>query len=249
MGRLSLGAFLTKEDAERAERDALSAKDRGVELSPRKVTVAEILERFIADRRSKQRALRTIDRYEGLVELSIVPHVGTLPLAKLTPAHVSGWLATLQEKGGARIAKMDRKPVLRDGKRVVEFTNKPLSAKTTKHAYALLRSALRWAVRHDLAARNVAEAVDPPTVGRSQARALAEGEVTRLFAAADETRWGPFFRVALGTAARRGELLALRWSDVDFEDGTMTIARAVVETSGPKRGARVSDMSARLVLR
>lgn len=115
MGRRSLGAFLTKEDAERAERDALSAKDRGVELSPRKVTVCEILERFIADRRSKQRAMRTIDRYEGLVELSIVPHIGSLPLAKLTPGHVSAWLATLQEKGGARIAKVDRKPVLRDG--------------------------------------------------------------------------------------------------------------------------------------
>jgi len=241
MRRRSLGAFLTKEDAERAERDALSAKDRGVDLSPRKVTVEQLVERFIADRRSKQRALRTIDRYEGLAELSMLPHLGSLPIAKLTPAHVSAWLATLQEKGGARVAKLNRKPVLRDGKRVVEFTGKPLSAKTTKHAYALLRSALRWAVRHDLAARNVAEAVDPPTVGRSQAHALAEDDVRRLLVAADEMRWGPFFRVALGTAARRGELCALRWSDVDLDGATMTIARAVVETSGPKRGARLVE--------
>lgn len=62
-----------------------------------------------------------------------------------------------------------------------------------------------------------------------------------MLRAGDETRWGPFFRVALGTAARRGELLALRWSDVDLDGGTMTIARAVVETSGPRRGARVVE--------
>lgn len=104
MGRRSLGAFLTKDDAERAKREALSAKDRGVDLSPRKVTVEQLVERFITDRRSKQRALRTIDRYEGLAELSILPHLGSLTIAKLTPAHISAWLADLQEKGGARIA-------------------------------------------------------------------------------------------------------------------------------------------------
>jgi hypothetical protein len=158
MRRRSLGTFATRKDAERAERDALAAKDRGIDLSPGKVTVANLLERYIADRRAKERAIRTVERYEGLSRLSIVPHLGTMTLAKLTPAHVSGWLVTIREHGGV------------DGR--------ALAGKTVKHAYALLRSALRWALRHDLVARNVAEAVDPPSVGRSQARALTDEEAS-----------------------------------------------------------------------
>ncbi len=212
--RRSLGTFATRREAERAEREALAAKDRGIDLSPRTVTVQELLNRFVADRRTKARAVRTVERYDGIVRLLITPHLGTIAVAKLSPAHVSAWIATLQERGGVK--------------------ERPLSAKTAKHAYALLRSALRWAVRHELAARNVADAVDPPTVGRSQARALGDDEAKRFLDAADRTRWGTFFRVALGTAARRGELLALRWADVSFDAATVTIRRAVVETADPQ---------------
>jgi integrase len=214
MRRRSLGTFGTRREAERAEREALAAKDRGIDLSPRTVTVQELLARFVADRRTKARAVRTVERYEGIVRLLIAPHLGTITVAKLSPAHVSAWIATLQEGGGVG--------------------GRPLSAKTAKHAHALLRSALRWAVRHDLASRNVADAVDPPTVGRSRAHALADDEAKRFLEAADQTRWGSFFRIALGTAARRGELLALRWADVSFDAATVTIRHAVVETADPK---------------
>lgn len=106
----------------------------------------------------------------------------------------------------------------------------------------LLRAALRWAVRHDLAWRNVADSIDPPSVPRSQARAINEGEASRFFAAADVTRWGSFFRLALGTGARRGELLALRWEDVSAPDlglSTITIRRAFVEPKG--KGGRIVE--------
>jgi integrase len=103
------------------------------------------------------------------------------------------------------------------------------------HAFSLLRSALRWAIRHDLAWRNVADAVDAPTAPRSQARALDEHEAARFFAAADGTRWGPFFRLALGSACRRGELLGLRWDDVMLPEvgkAQLTVRRALVEGKG-----------------
>jgi integrase len=131
-------------------------------------------------------------------------------------------LATLQERGSAK--------------------GKALSPKSCKHALALLRSALRWAARHDLVHRNVAEAVDAPSVPRSQARAPSEVEVARLFTVTDATRWGPFFRLALGTGARTGELLALRWDDViipDVGQATVTVRCALVETKGA--GARIVE--------
>jgi integrase len=220
--RRALGTYPTRKKAEAAERAALEARDRGIDLSPRTATVADILAHFVASRRTKGCAVRTIERYEALARTGILPYLGTVSIAKLTPAHVSSWLATLQERGGVK--------------------GGPLSPHTAKHNLVMLRSALRWAVRHDLAARNVAEAVDPPTVARSQGKALGNDEASRFLAAADATPLGTFFRVALGTGARRGELLALRWSDVDFEAGMVTIARAVVEV-GAGEARRVLEKS------
>jgi integrase len=81
-----------------------------------------------------------------------------------------------------------------------------------------------------------------PTAPRSQARALDEREASRFFAAAGATRWGPFFRLALGCAARRGELLALRWNDVmlpEVGQAALTVRRAFVEGKG--KDARIVE--------
>lgn len=192
--RKSVGTFRTRKEAEAAERKALDARDRGIDLSPKTVTVAQLLDRFLAGRRAKGRALRTVMRYDELAKFTIAPHIGGIALAKLSPAHVSCWLATIKERGSVE--------------------KKRLAPKSVSHAFSLLRSALRWAIRHDLAWRNVADAVDAPSAPRSQARALDENEAVRFFTAADATRWGPFFRLALGSAMRRGEILALRWEDI-----------------------------------
>jgi integrase len=220
--RKSVGTYRTRKDAERAERRAIEARDRGIDLSPRTVTIAELLDRFVADRRAKGRALRTVMRYEEIAHLTVAPHIGSIPLAKLAPAHLSAWLAVLHERGSAK--------------------GKPLAAKSIWHAFMILRSALRWAVRHDLVGRNVADAVDAPSVPRSQARAIDEDEAAALFEVADATRWGPFFRLALGSGARRGELLALRWDDVSTPDvglATLTVRRAFVEPKG--KGGRIVE--------
>lgn len=159
--------------------------------------------------------MRTVQRYEELATFSIGKHLRNLPVAKLLPAHLSAWLAALSEKGSV--------------------SGRPLRPKSVRHAFALLRAALRRAVRHDLAGRNVADAVDAPSVPRSEARALGEDEAARFLAVANGTRWGPFFRLALGSGARRGELLALRWQDVAIPDAgqaTLMIRRAFVEPKG-----------------
>lgn len=220
--RKSIGTYRTRKEAEAAERKALDSRDRGIDLSPKTVKVVELLDRFVADRRAKGRALRTVMRYEELARLTIAPHIGGVPLAKLAPAHLSAWLATLQVSGSAK--------------------GTPLAPKSVWHAFMLLRAALRWAVRHDLAWRNVAESIDPPSVPRSQARAIGEDEAARFFQATDSTRWGPFFRLALGTGARRGELLALRWEDVSIPDlgpATIIVCRAFVEPKG--KGGRIVE--------
>lgn len=89
---------------------------------------------------------------------------------------------------------------------------------------------MRFALRMELIGRNPCEAVTRPSVGRSDARALDSGEVTRLLNAACGTRWEPFMNLALSTGARRGELCGLSWSDYDAEGGTLTIRHSLAQT-------------------
>jgi hypothetical protein len=201
--RRSLGTYATRKDAERAEREALSARDRGIDLCPAKVTIAETMERFIEHCRADDRTAATLETYEQKSKKYIEPKLGTHLLAKLKPAHVAEWVAALRASGGEN--------------------GKPLSAKTVRNVYGLLHGAIAWAKDLELVGRNVCDtdAARPPQAPRSPAKALSDDEVQRLLKAAEATRWGPFLTVALATGARRGELCALSWNDVDFEGRTL----------------------------
>jgi integrase len=109
---------------------------------------------------------------------------------------------------------------------------KPIRAKTTKHAFALLSSSLRWAVRQQIVAQNVCDTAEAPVVARSEAQALAPDEIAKLVAVARDTRWESFIDLALMLGARRGELLALTWDDVDFENRRLTVRASLSQTAG-----------------
>lgn len=206
--RRSLGTFATKKEAERAQRDALSARDRGIDLAPAKVTVADVLVRYLSDRKGRC-AAKTLQEYEKIANRYIIPHLGVKALAKLRPAHVAEWQQTLAERGGS--------------------DDRALSAKSVFHARALLSATFRWACKMQLLVVNPCNAVDAPTVRRSDAKALTRDEVARLLHAAG-ARWVPFVTLALTLGARRGELLALRWSNIDAENATVTIASSLSQT-------------------
>jgi integrase len=223
--RRAIGTFGTRKEAERAQRQALEARDHGINLAPAKLTVAELMTRYIEHRRAIDRTSATIETYEQKSKRYIVPSLGGITLQKLRPAHVAEWIATLRTNGGQN--------------------GKPLSAKTVRNVHGLLHGALAWGLGLEYVGRNVAdsEAVKPPKAARSPAKALGDDEVARLLTAAAETRWGPFLTLALATGARRGELCALSWSDVDLDAETLTIARSLsqtknrVELKGTKTGS------------
>ena len=208
--RRPLGTFATRKEAERAEREAKSARDRGVDLMPGTVTVGALLERYLTDRETLGRGAKTLEEYHNLANSYIKPHLDGIALARLRPAHVSAWTAQILKSGGR-------------GER-------PISARTARHAFALLSSALRWGVRLELAGRNVCEAVTAPSPARAQTKAFTDAEVCRLVEAARGTRWEHFVALALTLAARRGELLGLCWSDVNLEGGCVTIRASLSQT-------------------
>lgn len=206
--RRSLGTFNTRKEAEKAKRDALAARDRGIDLAPAKVTVADVLARYLSDRKTRCVA-KTMQEYEKMANRYIVPHLGAKPLAKLRPAHIAEWQQALAERGGD--------------------AGRPLSAKTTFHARSLLSASLRWACKMQILSVNPCAAVDAPVVRRSSAKALTRDEIGRLLQETGQ-RWLTFVTLALTLGARRGELLALRWSDIDITNATVTIAASLSQT-------------------
>ncbi len=211
-GKRNVGTFKTKKEAEQAERTALDAKDRGVDVEPTRLTVTELADRYVAQRRTLGRCgLKTFEEYERIVRLYIEPHFRGVLARKLRPAAVSDWVVALMRSGGRG--------------------SKPISARTAKHAFALLSSALRWGVRQQIVAQNVCDAAEAPTPPRSEARALASDEISKLVAQARGTRWETFIDLALMLGARRGELLALTWDDVDFDARRVTVRASLSQTA------------------
>ena len=217
--RKSVGTFRTRKEADAAERKALEARDRGIDLSPKTVTVSQLLDRYLADREALDRGAKTLQEYRGCADRLIRPHLGGIALAKLRPARIAEWVAMLLKSGGKRTKDADGKLVER-----------PLSAKSVYHAFTLLNGAMRFALRMELIGRNPCDAATRPSIIRSEAKALTADEVTRLLEAAGGSRWGAFVTLALATGARRGELCALSWNDYDADNGTLTIRHSLSQT-------------------
>lgn len=114
------------------------------------------------------------------------------------------------------------------------LTHRPLSPGSIRQVHAIIRGALGQAVKWEWVDRNVALLASPPKLRRQPVRPPTVATVLLLMAAAEEEDrdLGMAVRLAAATGARRGELCALRWSDVDLDAGVVRIARAVVEVRG-----------------
>lgn len=201
----------TKRDAERECNRLLHELETGGYVEPTRLTVAEFLSRWLDDVRPNLRP-KTFERYDQIVRHHLIPALGHHPLLKLQPLHVSAaW-----SKGLAQGR--------RDG-------TGGLSAQTVKHHHRILSQALKRAVRWRLVARNPAEDVDPPRPQRKEIAILSREETATLLKAINHTRLYIPVLLAVTTGMRRGEVLGLRWRDVDLEDGALSVAQVLEQTS------------------
>lgn len=201
----------TKKDAERELARLVTQIHSGEYVEPNRMTTGEYLEKWLADYAKANVTAKTFERYEEMVKKHLTPALGHIRLAKLAPLHVQAYYTEALQKGR------------RDG-------SGGLSAKTVLHLHRLLREALQQAVRWQLVVRNVADAVEPPRPVRKEMRALDEGQTARLLEAAAGTRLFLPILLAVTTGARRGELLALRWSNVDLDSSRVTIRQSLEQT-------------------
>jgi len=203
-----------KADAERALRDVLAAKDAGTYVEPAKLTVREFLERWLRDYLLPSgRAEWTRRTYESILRTHVIPALGAIPLQKLTPAALQRYYA--EKRQGGAIGNAWTMP------------GKPLSTTTVAHHHAVIHEALEHAVKWGLVARNVAEAVNPPKIKRQEMKTWTPEDVQRFLAAARDDRFYALFLAAITTGMRQGELLGLRWQDVDLAAGVATVQQTL----------------------
>jgi integrase len=117
-----------------------------------------------------------------------------------------------------------------------EMQDRGLAARTVQYAHAVLHRALKQARRWGMVSRNVAEDVDPPQVKREEIRPLNRDQTRVLLKAAEGHRLEALYIVAIHTGMRPGEMLVLKWDDVDFDSETLQLNRALSdgEFTAPK---------------
>lgn len=166
---------------------------------------------------------KTFSSYSDTVRLHLVPSLGRIVLAKLTPQHVQAMMNERLASG--------------------------LSPRTVSYVRSVLSIALARAMKLGLVHRNVVALVDRPNVARHEVRPLTVEQSRALLAAAHDHRLGALFSVALALGFRKGEGLGLRWQDVDFDAGTIAISGALQRIGGTLVRTETKNNASRRMLR
>jgi integrase len=234
--RVRYAAFKgTKREADIELARLVSANAAGEGVDPSKATIAEFIERWDRDWASINVSAKTLERYRQILKLYVGPHIGTVRVQKLRAVHLNELYSKLLRAGG------------HDGH--------PLAARTVGHVHRVLHRVLGHAAAWGVVAQNVAALVGPPPVPESEITILTEEQIGATLRHLEGRTLRPIVSFLLGTGARRGEALALRWKDVELDKGLVHIERSLEQTKAglrfkapkTKRGRRNVSISPWLV--
>jgi integrase len=185
---------------------AMADRNGGIVFDDENLTVSDFLDVWLSDCMKDTIRVSTFERYKGIADLHISPALGRLRLKALTPAHVQGFYRGRLDSG--------------------------LSPATVQKIHVVLHKALAQAVKWSLVPRNVTEAATAPRPSPKEMRPLATEKVRKLLGAARGDRLEALWVLAVHTGMRQGELLALKWTDVDFGAGKVSVRRTLTRESG-----------------
>lgn len=193
----------TRQEVARHLSEALRDKEQGISALGDRQTLEQFLTSWTELTKHTIKP-RTWRRYGEFVRLHIVPVLGKVPLTKLSAQQVQALYTRKLDEG--------------------------LAPATVRQLHAILHRALRTALRLGLTQRNVADMVDPPRIGHKEMAILSPEQVHALLAAAVGDRLESLYVLAIGTGMRLGELLALKWRDVDLEGASVQVRATLQRT-------------------
>jgi len=194
-----------KKDAQRRLHELIVGLEKGIYVRPGRLTVAEHLTNWLAGYVKTNCQLCTQDGYQNIVEHHLIPALGQVQLKHLHPQAIQSYYGKAVEK---------------------------LSARTVHKHHRLLSQALKYAVRQGYLGRNPCELVDPPSWKGKPMRTLTPGEVEVLFDTAKDSHFYPLYYSAVSTGLRQGELLGLRWRDVDLDFLSISVSQVLYKRRG-----------------
>lgn len=207
--RTTRRGFTSEAEAHRALRQALGTVDEGTHVDPSAATVASYLRAWVD---GSQVRPTTQARYRQSVERHLVPHLGGIRLQALTVEDLDRCYAALVRGGGV------------DGR--------PLAPKTVRNAHGVVRTALGDAVQRGYLSRNVAEHARLPRVVRTDMRTWTADQLRTFLTHVAEDRLAAMWTLYATTGLRRGEVLGLRWADLDLEAGQLTVRHVLTVAEG-----------------
>ncbi len=189
----------TRKEVQEKLKTALYEQQKGMLVTGPQQKVDQFLTHWLENVHKSSIRARTYERYEEIIRLHLVPGIGHHQLQKLSPQHLQSFYTKKLEEG--------------------------LSTTTVISFHNVLHKALETAVRWNLLARNTCDLVSPPRRKRFEIQPLSMQQIHQLLVAARGHRLEALFILALATGMRRGELIALKWQDLDLEKGTLQVRR------------------------
>ncbi len=178
-------------------RKAQRELEQGTLVTAPQQTVEQYLTYWLEEVHKSSLKVSTYVKYRKVIHTYIVPALGNVKLEKLTPQHVQSLYNRKQKDG--------------------------LAPKSIHHIHGVLHKALDNAVRWNLVSRNVCEVVSPPRLVKPEIQSLTMEQAHKLLVSLRGNRLEVLLTLALTTGLRRGEILALRWADVDLEKQTVKV--------------------------
>jgi integrase len=171
-------------------------------------TFGQLLDRWLRESERLDLSPTTMRTYRAQIDKTIRPALGKVELSRITAKQLDDLYGAMKERG--------------------------LSAKTIRNHHAIISSALHQAVRWGWLRENVAERAKPPRISQNRVKAPSVDVVRSIIEAAEERdpRLAPLLMLGALTGLRRGELCALRWTDVHFDTRELDVERALVVVPG-----------------
>lgn len=230
-----------KSDAQRLVTELVKQKNDGDYRAPDRITLgAYLTERWLPVQQGRLRA-STFHSYQRTIELHVLPTLGKVPLARLLPEDLEALYAKLLAEG----YRKTKKPTDGDAE---EVERRGLSATSVRYVHRILRKALADAQRKGTVNRNVATLADAPSRDAAKTPDMKSWTAHQLrvfLEATTDDRLYPALFLAAHTGMRRGEVLGLKWEDVDLDARRLSVRRALTTVAYELRFSDVKTENAR----